>query len=46
MADYLEMLAYYRHLGFQPTELFPVAHDRKTGHVFEFDAVFARRDVS
>jgi len=44
-ADHLEMLAYYRHLGFYPTGIFPVAKDRKTGHVFEFDAVFARRDM-
>ena len=41
--DYLDALRYYRELGFEPTAIFPVAHDRLTKHVLEFDAVFTKR---
>jgi FkbM family methyltransferase len=43
MPDYLEALRFFRNVGFSPTGFFPVVHDRTTGHVLEFDAVFTRR---
>ncbi len=43
MPDYLEALAFYRNLGFEPTGIFPLERDRNSGHVIEFEAVFARR---
>src|SRR6266540_3247431 len=45
MADYIEALAFYRSLDFEPTGIFPVAHDRKTRHVLEFDAVLTRHST-
>jgi FkbM family methyltransferase len=42
MPDYLEALAHYRKLGFQPTAIFPVEFERITGHVLEFDVVLTR----
>lgn len=43
MPDYLEALAFYRRMGFEPTGFYSVIHDRETRHVLELDAVFTRR---
>jgi FkbM family methyltransferase len=45
IVDYLDALGFYRNLGFEPTGIFPVAYDRQSRHVLEFDAVLARRHV-
>jgi len=42
-ADYIHALSVYRELGFEPTGIFPVAYDRATRHVLEFDTVLTRR---
>ncbi len=43
MPDYLEALTFYRHLGFEPTGIFPLERNKKNGHVLEFEAVLTRR---
>jgi FkbM family methyltransferase len=45
MPDYLEALALYRRLGYEPTGIFPVVRDRTTRHVLEFDVVLTRRSA-
>jgi FkbM family methyltransferase len=45
MTDYLEALAFYRKLGFEPTGVFPLELERNTGHVLEFDVVLTRREA-
>jgi FkbM family methyltransferase len=42
MPDYLQALAFYRELGFEPTGLFPVGNEPETGHIIELDAVLTR----
>jgi FkbM family methyltransferase len=43
MPDYLDALALYRKLGFEPTGFFPIFHSPTSHHVIEFDAVLTRR---
>ena len=45
MTDYLDALAFYRRLGFEPTGVFPIEHERRSGHILEFDVVLTRHEA-